>query len=359
MRAETTKFGKYLIQAESDDAEVLAVVSENGGFVSSIKTSAGRFQSHIFEGETVVYSQSAGEFAASPFDMDTLVAIVASGSGVGGVGDTKLNFRTNSTGTVNISVGIQYDNATKNAYDEIAEAEFAIAYANQAYQNSDVDIAFSIVGIRNYEGYVSAQDMGETLYYVTFGTVNPTVWAFNEDVKAWRDQVKADLLVQIVRYGVTAASGGTTCGIAWTPNSVELFGSYYLPFFTNSVNALETPGGYACGEVVVAHEMGHNLGLNHDRDTSPNANPYYSYARGYKNSSFGTVMSYTSNYIPYISNPNKTYNGMAVGVPIGQTGEAFAAQAVTNVMSLHEDIYENQTETYYSVTTSAGDGGSI
>ena len=353
--AERTRYGNYLLKAKQGADEILAVLNSDGNFVSSIKTAGNRFQSHILDGETVVYSQGAGEFAASPFDMDALLPSLPLDPAMAGSATQNLSSAQNSSGAVEISVGIQYDNATENAYDEIAEAEFAIAYANQAYQNSDVDISFNIVGFRNYEGYVSTQDMSETLYYVTFGTINPTVWAFNENVKAWRDEVKADLIVQIVRYGVAANSGGTTCGIAWTPTTDSAFGSFYLPFYTHSVNALETPGGYACGDVVVAHEMGHNFGLNHDRDTSPDANPYYSYGRGYKNSSFGTVMSYTTNYAPYLSNPNKTHNGMAVGVAIGQSGEAHSAQAVSNKMHLHEAIYDNppsnQGETWVEIST--------
>ena len=351
--SERTRYGNHLLKATQGADEILAVVNSDGDFVSSIRTAGNRFQSHIIDGETLVYSQSEGEFAPNPFDTDALLPPLPIDPSLVGSSAQNLLTAQNASGTVEISVGIQYDNATRDAYDEVAEAEFAIAYANQAYQNSGVDISFNIVGTRNYEGYVSSGNMAETLLYITFGTINPETYVFNENVKAWRDQVKADLVVQIVRYGVSGG-GGTTCGVGWTPSTDDTFGSFYLPFFTHSVNALQTPGGYACGVHVVAHEMGHNFGLNHDRATSPDANPYYSYARGYKNASFGTVMSYTTNYAPYLSNPNKTYNGMAVGVPIGQSGEAHAAQAVTNKMQLHEAIYDNpsspETDTWVKVS---------
>ena len=61
------------------------------------------------------------------------------------------------------------------------------------------------------------------------------------------------------------------------------------------------------------------------------------------NSVYGTVMSYSSGICFALSNPYKTFNGSPIGIPIGQSGEAFAAQAVANVMSIHEDIYENTT----------------
>ena len=39
-------------------------------------------------------------------------------------------------------------------------------------------------------------------------------------------------------------------------------------------------------------------------------------------------MSYSSDYIRYLSNPNISSNGYPIGIPIGQASEAFAAQAL-------------------------------
>jgi hypothetical protein len=356
IRAEFTKYGNYLVHAKSAESEMVAVVTEDGNFISRVSGPSGVFQSQILEGNSVVYSEADGELVDNPFINDMLVHEFTENQNQD-IAPAEL-----SANPTVISVGVQYDNATRDAYDEIALAEYYVYLANQSYQASDVDIKFEIVGTRNYEPYISNSSLEETLRYITCGTTSCSPAAsYNSNVKAWRDQVKADLVVQLVRYGITSGGGGTQCGIAWTPATAFSF-LFYLPELTYSVSAVEGRTGYPCPYIAVAHEMGHNLGLFHDRQTDAGSGdgPYYSYARGYKvDSTYGTVMSYTPIYIYALSNPNKTYNGSPIGIPIGQSGEAFAAQAVANVMPLYEDIYENTTATYYTVTANAGSGGSI
>jgi len=328
-----TTHGNRLIKAKNGPRKLIAVVTPDGDFASSLSVEEDHFISQIFEGKTVLYTRSAGEIAATPFadDMRFLRSSVNDTA-------TPQSFGTPPNSPTVISVGVQYDNATRDAYDEIAQAELAIAYANEAYQNSDVDVVFQIVGIRNHNPYTSTGAMELTLKEISCGSTacEVTNSPHNSNVKAWRDEIGADLIVQLVRYGTIFG----TCGLAWVPTSATNF-SNDLDKLTYSVNALELPGGSACPEVVVAHEMGHNLGLGHDTTTSPDFQGFYTYARGYKTASFGTVMSYTSEYAPYLSNPNKTYGGLPVGVAIGSPDEAHAAQAVSNVMHLHEALYDN------------------
>lgn len=65
----------------------------------------------------------------------------------------------------------------------------------------------------------------------------------------------------------------------------------------------------------LAHEMGHNMGAQHDRaNASPSIPPAFSYSYGYRRlNTFIDVMSYPDNCgncpkIPYFSTPNRTYN---------------------------------------------------
>ncbi|GGA29826.1 Ser-Thr-rich GPI-anchored membrane family protein [Okeania sp. KiyG1] len=63
----------------------------------------------------------------------------------------------------------------------------------------------------------------------------------------------------------------------------------------------------------LAHEIGHNLGLAHDRDNADGQGAF-SYGYGYTTpSGAGTIMSYARNRLPYFSNPAVSYNGEALG----------------------------------------------
>ena len=89
-----------------------------------------------------------------------------------------------------------------------------------------------------------------------------------------------------------------------------------------------------CGSVTFAHELGHNMGLNHDRDASPRSNTF-PYSHGYVNqrafkegapesARWSTIMAYNDQCadagfscpnILRFSNPNQSYLGDPLGVP--------------------------------------------
>ena len=352
----STRHGNLVIKATSAEATIIAVVDAQGDFFSTVRANGTNYESVILDGATVVYDGSAGELAPNPFynDNPSLDSFV---SQKGGVLDVQVPKTTNV-----ISVGVLVDTNAATAYDELALIDFFISVADQSYQDSGVAIDFDVVAVDIYDPYLSQSDMGLTLSDVSCGspTCNPFS-ADNSEVIAWRDANKADLVVQIVRYGTT----GGTCGIAWRPGpNGALDFTTYLKDLTYSVTGLELPSGTQCPSIVMAHEMGHNFGLSHDRSTGCSANTFFSYGCGYKNSAqqFGSVMSYvpSSQYVYGLSNPNRLINGYPLGVPIGQTNEAFAAQAVTDVDAYHEAIYDNSSSvTSHTVTPSAGAGGTI
>ena len=89
-----------------------------------------------------------------------------------------------------------------------------------------------------------------------------------------------------------------------------------------------------CDSLTFAHELGHNMGLHHDRDASPRSNTF-PYSHGYVNqrafeegapklARWSTIMAYNNqcadagfgcSNIKRFSNPNQTYLGDPLGVP--------------------------------------------
>ena len=94
--------------------------------------------------------------------------------------------------------------------------------------------------------------------------------------------------------------------------------------------------GPQCGALVMAHELGHNMGLTHSRRQGDTGGTRYGYALGYGvDNVFATIMAYPQSFnttwVGNFSNPTLVCRGVTCGVSIGQANEAYAAQAIHNV----------------------------
>ena len=130
------------------------------------------------------------------------------------------------------------------------------------------------------------------------------------------------------------------------------FNPYALSLLTYSVAAY-TDNSQVCPFNVVAHEVGHNLGLFHDRATLRNQgwdgvsiNPPYTHGFGYQLAGGnGSTMSYPRNgfagYLPYLSHPEVLIAGEPLGSPTNSYEPAFAALSAHNVRHYFERIFDN------------------
>ncbi|MBN8549014.1 MAG: hypothetical protein J0M12_06845 [Deltaproteobacteria bacterium] len=212
-------------------------------------------------------------------------------------------------GALTIDIAILLSTEMVDAYGSLAAAQAeainAVDAANGAYANSEIAQELRLV----YAGQTTTvQDPAilEDLYRLQ----DPTDGAFDE-AHSIRDTYGADL-VSLFRH----ESDPTACGIAFTMNS----GSISTDFADHGFSAVTDI--CATGNYSLAHELGHNMGANHDV-TNAGGQSAYSYSYGYQftgsnNGKYRTVMAYASGQsgevrIPYFSNPDVQYQGVATG----------------------------------------------
>ncbi|GJQ30152.1 MAG: hypothetical protein HBSAPP03_20360 [Phycisphaerae bacterium] len=186
---------------------------------------------------------------------------------------------------------------------------FAINQANTVYVNSQVNAQLELA----YMGLVDYVESGNAS--TDLSRWRSTSDGFMDVVHCMRNQVGADMCALLV-------NNFNACGIAYLMTNVG-------PGFATSafsVTDKDCINGYT-----FAHELGHNMGCAHDRANAGSA--AYPYAYGYRtpDSVYRTVMAYSpGTRVGRFSNPNISYNGYVMGVPIGQTDAAFNAQCITN-----------------------------
>ena len=226
---------------------------------------------------------------------------------------------------VTIDVAVIYTPAAREAAGGGAAAieaaiDLLIAETNQAYATSGVHQRLALVG-RSEVRYT------ETSGDVDIGRLGDPDDGHLDEAHALRDRTGADLVHLIVDhpdYGV----GG-------------------IAFLSGAFGITQLSGG----GIVLAHELGHNMGLSHDRyqehhnadGVSPH--PAYGYvnqrafaAEAARSSRWRTIMSYVNQcedaytscpWLLRFSNPRQSYNGDPLGIPFGEgsgvTGPADAA----------------------------------
>ena len=198
-----------------------------------------------------------------------------------------------------------------------------VTETNQAFANSGVTHRIRLV-LREEVDYV--EDGSSAL-----GRLRNDSDGSMDHIHELRDVYAADLV-----HLVVGRTGGFYCGIAASVGGDESYGFAIT--------------GSSCGGITFAHELGHNMGLHHDRYVVgvPLTGSHYGYVnqRAFEpdapgSSRWRTIMAYNDQCaeddavigcprVSYFSNPEKTYKGDPMGVPVDHpsTGVDGPADAV-------------------------------
>jgi hypothetical protein len=212
----------------------------------------------------------------------------------------------NYSSAVTVDLLVLYDTHSANYFNQQVGTAMQnwVSQINNMYKDSNVDIQLRLVGAVAHEQSGSSMDAVLTSLRTDTAAVN------------LRNQYGADFVTQLHQTG--------ECGIGYMAVSAG--------WAWNVV-------GPDCGPITLAHELGHNMGLNHSRKQGDTGGARYSYALGHGvDGLFGTIMTYSwlyvnraSGRVAKFSNPDVTCLGAPCGVPVGQPTEAHAAQALNNI----------------------------
>lgn len=206
-----------------------------------------------------------------------------------------------------------------------ARMQFLIDVANESYENSGIQTRLNLAHAQavDYPDYSpDSNNPDEDDITVALNDLTQVTWHGNydmsvfQDVEDWRDQYGCDQVTLLRKFDNRSFSGGYfICGLAWTMDRESRdFARYAYAVVPDTPPCTD--------ETAYAHEVGHNMGCNHDKfnggDDGAKAFPY---SLGWQDpsSAFVTVMGYDFNgycpcgYVHHFSNPQVTINGRPTG----------------------------------------------
>ena len=231
--------------------------------------------------------------------------------------------------TVVTVLGAYTQKAKNQSANVVNEIKLALQMANTAYANTGIKIRLKLVGTMKTGAYNEGADTFNQWLKVlndVSGFNNPATLS---SVRTKRNQLDADLVALIVR------KSSTLCGLAWIIVSPSAATSDY-GFSEHALDCL-------AGGIVFPHELGHNMGLHHDRltyrtETDPDRpNPPKSkYNFGFINNNAGVIdiMAYLNScaalpciQVQWFSSASVKYNGaVKFGIPKGTKNAADATR---------------------------------
>jgi len=208
----------------------------------------------------------------------------------------------------------------------ITRLNYLVAFANQAYEDSQVSGRLRLVGTLEVD-YPDTASNDQALDDLTKSSLPGPVALRNE-----RHALGADL-VSLVRPYTRITPTSTSCGVGWELGAG--LNPYTVDASSFGYSVVNDDSPTLCANYVLAHEAGHNLGLAHDKAdaTGPGAFTYaYGWQQTFPTGSFSTIMAYGvagQQPVPYFANPNIT---LCNNHPCGDPVEANQTLALNQTM---------------------------
>lgn len=210
-------------------------------------------------------------------------------------------------GKTRVDLLILYTNGFASEYPGAllsAQIKYLVSVANLCYKNSKVKMKLRLVGKKKVK-YTDEGSLNTPLTEMT-----QAKGAFKK-VPGWRNSTGADL-VSLLR--VFKESNGNVAGLAWVMAALS---NAFHPWAYSVVQVGKIEKGdyiYFATDQTLVHELGHNMGSNHNAGDSPSV---YKYSLGHRFGPYMSVMSYSSEKrertVSYFSNPKINYEGYATG----------------------------------------------
>ncbi len=225
-----------------------------------------------------------------------------------------------------IRVLIVYTAAAAAASADIeAEAQLAIDAANTAYANSGMLTRLELVATAETD-YVEQGDIYDDLAYLA-GRFDGKM----DEVHPLRNAYLADFVALLTEISPDY------CGLA------SLMSTASPAFESQAFSVTYRP--CAVGNLTLAHEIGHNMGCQHDR-ANATSSPAYSWAFGFQDpeGDFRTVMAISGGCpspcprVAHFANPDVLYFGDPTGVDAGETDAAACALAIDSTSTVSCDF---------------------
>jgi len=255
-----------------------------------------------------------------------------------------------------IDLMVCYTTKAKNAAGGesgiLNKIQLSVAETNQGYTNSLVNIQLNLVHTCEVSYDETANSISQALSDLR-GTSDTKM----DEIHGLRTAYGADL---VALYIDKVGSAGGTVGIGYLmDNPSTSFASW--AFSVNEQYWAAGPGW------TLAHELGHNMGSEHDR-ANASGEGAYSYSYGYQRTTsptFRTLMAYACSGVScprilYFSNPAVNYSGAPTGIASNQANSADNGTSLNNTAAIVAAFRATSSGCTYNVnptSTSAPAGG--